>query len=40
MTREEFRAKWSTRRVEWEELGVLVSGANLCEEFIADSKTY
>ena len=36
MTREEFRAKWSTRRVEWEELGVLVSGANLCEEFIAD----
>ncbi len=36
MTREEFRAKWSTRRVEWEKLGVLVSGANLCEEFIAD----
>ncbi len=36
MTREEFRAKWSARRVEWEKLGVLLSGAKLCEEFIAD----
>ena len=36
MTREEFRAKWSTRRAEWEKLGVLLSAAKLCEEFIAD----
>ncbi len=36
MTREEFRAKWSARRAEWEKLGVLVCGANICEEFIAD----
>ena len=36
MTREEFRAKWSTRRAEWEKLGVLVGGAKICEEFIAD----
>jgi len=36
MTREEFRAKWSARRAEWEKLGVCVSGANMCEEFIAD----
>jgi len=36
MTREEFRAKWSARRAEWEKLGVVVSGAKLCEEFIAD----
>lgn len=36
MTREEFRAKWSARRSEWEKLGVLVSGAKMCEEFIAD----
>ncbi len=36
MTREEFRAKWSTRRVEWEKLGVLLSAAKLCEEFTAD----
>ena len=25
MTREEFRAKWSPRRAEWEKLGVLLS---------------
>ena len=36
MTREEFRGKWSTRRAEWEKLGVIVSGAKMCEEFIAD----
>jgi len=36
MTREEFRAKWSARRVEWERFGVLLSGAKMCEEFIAD----
>jgi len=36
MTREEFRAKWSTRRIEWENLGVLLTAAKLCEEFIAD----
>jgi predicted DNA-binding transcriptional regulator AlpA len=36
MTREEFRAKWSARRAEWEKLGVLVSGPKMCEEFIAD----
>jgi hypothetical protein len=36
MTREEFRAKWSARRAEWEKLGVLLSAARLCEEFIAD----
>ena len=36
MTREEFRAKWSARRAEWEKLGVLLSAAKLCEEFIAD----
>jgi len=36
MTREEFRAKWSARRAEWEKLGVVVIGAKICEEFIAD----
>src|SRR5258708_40149603 len=36
MTREEFQAKWTARRAEWEKLGVLVSGAKMCEEFIAD----
>ncbi len=36
MTREEFRAKWSARRAEWEKLGVLLSAATLCEEFITD----
>ena len=36
MTREEFRAKWSIRRAECEKLGVLVSGAKVCEEFMAD----
>jgi hypothetical protein len=36
MTREEFRAKWSARRAEWEKLGVMVSGAKMCEEFITD----
>jgi predicted DNA-binding transcriptional regulator AlpA len=36
MTREEFRAKWNARRAEWEKLSVLVSGAQMCEEFIAD----
>src|SRR6266849_1724644 len=33
MTREEFRAKWSARRAEWEKLGVLLSAAKLCDEF-------
>ncbi len=36
MTREEFHAKWAARRAEWDKLGVLVSGAKICEEFIAD----
>jgi len=36
MTREEFRAKWSARRIEWEKLGVLLSAAKLCEEFMSD----
>src|SRR2546430_13015392 len=36
MTREEFRAKWTARRAEWEKLGVTVSGAKICEEFITD----
>src|SRR2546428_12267890 len=36
MTREEFRAKWSVRREEWEQLGVILSAAKLCDEFIAD----
>src|SRR5258708_33645315 len=36
MAREEFRAKWSARRAEWEKLGVLLSAAKLCEEFTAD----
>src|SRR2546422_2129961 len=36
MTREEFRTKWSARRAEWETLGVMLSGAKMCEEFIAD----
>src|SRR6266516_2597336 len=36
MTREEFHAKWAARRAEWEKLGALVSGAKMCEEFIAD----
>lgn len=36
MTREEFRAKWSARRAEWEKFGVLLSAAKVCEEFIGD----
>src|SRR5712692_9805615 len=36
MTREEFRAKWTARRAEWEKLGVLLGGAKVCEEFVAD----
>jgi hypothetical protein len=36
MTREEFRAKWSARRAEWDKLGASVNGAKICEEFIAD----
>jgi len=36
MTREEFRAKWTARRAEWEKLGVLLGGAKICEEFVAD----
>src|SRR5438552_18915128 len=36
MTREEFHAKWAARRAECEKLGALVSGAKMCEEFIAD----
>jgi hypothetical protein len=36
MTREEFRAKWSARRAEWEKLGVLLSADKLCEEFMTD----
>src|SRR2546426_12505904 len=36
MTREEFRTKWTARRTEWEKLGVSLSGAKICEEFIAD----
>lgn len=36
MTREELRAKWNARRIEWEKLGVLLSAAKLCEEFMAD----
>src|SRR5947207_12703974 len=36
MTREEFHTKWAARRAEWEKLGALVSGAKMCEEFIAD----
>ena len=36
MTREELRAKWSVRRAEWETLGVMVNGAKICEELIAD----
>ncbi len=36
MTREEFRAKWSARRAEWEKLGVLLSGAKLCDELTVD----
>jgi hypothetical protein len=36
MTREEFRAKWSARRAEWEKLGVLLNAGKLCEEFVAD----
>jgi len=36
MTREEFHAKWAARRAEWDKLGALVSGAKMCEEFIAD----
>jgi hypothetical protein len=36
MTREEFHAKWAARRAEWEKLGALMSGAKMCEEFIAD----
>jgi hypothetical protein len=36
MTREEFRAKWSARRAEWEKLGVMVSAGKLCDEFMMD----
>src|SRR5438094_9814423 len=36
MTREEFRAKWSARRIEWEKFGALLSAAKGCEEFIVD----
>jgi len=36
MTREDLRAKWTARRAEWEKLGVVVNGARMCEEFIAD----
>ena len=36
MTREDLRAKWNARRAEWEKLGVVVNGARMCEEFIAD----
>src|SRR3989449_8082049 len=36
MTREEFRAKWTARRAEWEKLAVLVGGARICDEFIHD----
>ncbi len=36
MTREEFRAKWSARRAEWEKLGVLVRGRKVWEAFILD----
>ena len=36
MTREEFRAKWSARRNEWEKLGILLNAAKLCEEIVAD----
>jgi hypothetical protein len=36
MTREEFHAKWSARRSEWEKLGVLLNAAKLCEEIISD----
>ena len=39
MTREEFHSKWAARRAEWEKLGALVSGAKMCEEFIADFET-
>ena|SRR5437867_2597343 len=36
MTREEFRAKWSARRAEWEKFGLLLSATKVCEEFIVD----
>jgi len=36
MTREEFRAKWSARRAEWDKLGVLLSAGKVCEGLIAD----
>src|SRR5207247_1115459 len=36
MTREEFHAKWAARCDESEKLGAFVSGAKMCEEFIAD----
>jgi len=36
MTREEFRAKWTARRAEWDKMGVMLNGAKICEEFIAD----
>jgi len=36
MTREEFRAKWTARRAEWDKMGVMLSGPKICEEFIAD----
>src|SRR5207245_4787167 len=36
MTREEFRAKWTARRAEWDKMGVMLNGAKICKEFIAD----
>jgi hypothetical protein len=36
MTREEFHAKWAARRAEWDKMGVMLNGAKICEEFIAD----
>ena len=36
MTREEFRAKWTARRAEWDKMGVMLNGAKICEEFITD----
>src|SRR5438445_13362894 len=36
MTREEFRAKWTARRAEWEKLGATVSGAKVAEEIVSD----
>jgi len=36
MTREEFHTKWAARRTEWDKMGVMLNGAKICEEFIAD----